>query len=100
MKERKVSIVGQRDTVLVNKELIFHLKNHLAKDLVIKDHIPKKHGPEKRRKESKLKHDLLRKSSVLNAACMFHNKVSRSCHLKSLLLRLWNYFELFCNILS
>ena len=70
MKERRVSLVGRKDSaVLVNKEMVLHLKEHLAKELVIKDQNTKKHGPEKRRKESKLRHGIHRKSSLLNSPC-------------------------------
>lgn len=58
MKARKLSIHGQKDTVLMNKEIVVHLKDHL---LVIKS-MPRKTSPEKRRKERK--HD--KKCPVLN----------------------------------
>ena len=69
MKERKSSMISQKDILSINKELLLHLRDHVAKDQVVRDHCTKKLGsPEKRRKESKLKLGILRKVSQLNSS--------------------------------
>ena len=69
-------MIGQKDLLSLNKELVFHLRDHMAKDQVVKDHMvkdngTKKHAPEKRRKESKLKLLIHRKSAQLHASCEY-----------------------------
>ena len=69
-------MIGQKDLLAINKELLLHLRDHMAKDQVVKNHMDKdngskKHAPEKRRKESKLKQLIHRKSSQLHASCEY-----------------------------